>query len=101
MDGDTRSTNMSFDRSRNRQLEGYTFYLLSLDGTIATLRRTRADDAFELTVEVSDRKARRKLSAEVAENPRSAEFAQAVREVKAELLRRRGGSPAPTRNSSE
>lgn len=70
--------------------EGYTFYLLALDGTIATLKKTRADDAFELTVEMRDRQARRKLPAEVASNPRSAEFARALREVKAELLRRRG-----------
>jgi hypothetical protein len=91
MDGDTRSSNMKMDRNGTRPLEGYTFYLLALDGTIATLKKTQTDDAFELTVEVRERKARRKLPAEVAANPRSAEFARAVCEVKAELLRRSQG----------
>jgi hypothetical protein len=89
MDGDTRSTDPKIARDKTRPLEGYTFYLLALDGTIATLKKTHTDDAFELTVEGRDRKARRKLPAEVAANPRSAEFARALREVKAELLRRR------------
>lgn len=85
-----RSTDMNATHSGTSPLdEGYTFYLLALDGTIATLKKTHADDAFELTVEMRDRQARRKLPAEVASNPRSAEFARALREVKAELLRRR------------
>jgi hypothetical protein len=91
MDGNTRSTDMNATRKGTRPLEGYTFYLLALDGTIATLKKRHTDDAFELTVEVCDRKARRKVPADVAANPRSAEFAQAVREVKAQLLRRRQG----------
>lgn len=95
MDGNARSANMNVDRSNTKPLDGYTFYLLSLDGTIATVRKTRADDAFELTVEVRDRKALRKLSADVAQNPRSAEFERAVREVKAELFRRRQGGNRP------
>jgi hypothetical protein len=65
--------------------------LLALDGTIATVKKMQTDDAFELTVEVRDRQARRKLPAEVAANPRSAEFARALREAKTELLRRRQG----------
>ena len=91
MEGDTRSADMKVDRNSATPLEGYTFYLLALDGTIATVRKIRADDAFDLTVEVRDRKGRCKLSADVAQNPRSPEFARAIREVKAELLRRRLG----------
>jgi hypothetical protein len=89
MDGDTRSTDMNAGRTGTRPLEGYTVYLLSLDGTIATVKKLHTDDTFELTVEVRDRQARRTLPAEVAANPRSAEFARALREVKAELLRQR------------
>jgi hypothetical protein len=88
MDGDTRSTDFNATRKRTRPLDGYTFYLLALDGTIATLKKTHTD-AFELTVEVRDRKARRNVTADVAANPCSVEFARAVREVKAQLLRRR------------
>jgi hypothetical protein len=89
MDGNTRPVGLNNARGGTKALEGYTFYLLALDGTIATLKKARTDDAFELTVEVRDRRARRTLPAEVAANPRSAEFARALREVKAELLRRR------------
>jgi hypothetical protein len=88
MDGDTRFANVKAKPQSPRSLEDYTFYLLSLDGTIATVRKARASDGFELTVEVRDRKGRRQLSADVAQNPRSAEFARAVGEVKAELLGR-------------
>jgi hypothetical protein len=88
MEGDTHSTQKAAPGPA-RSLAGYTVHLLSLDGTIATLKKMHTDEAFELTVEVRDRKARRKLSADVGENPRSAEFARALREVKAELLRRR------------
>jgi hypothetical protein len=103
MDGDTRSTDMKRTRKGTRPLEGYTYYLLALDGTIATLKKTHTDDAFELTVELLDRKARRKVSADVAANPCSAEFARAVGEVKAQLLRRcRGRSrTSPQRTASE
>lgn len=87
MDGNTRSTKV--DRGGTKPLEGYTVHLLSLDGTIATVRKKVADDTFELTVEVRDGKAERKLPAEIAQNPRSAEFSRVVREVKAELLARR------------
>jgi hypothetical protein len=88
MEGDTHSTS-SETRRRAKALEGYTVHLLLLDGSIATVREKSADDTFELTVELRDRKAERKLPAEVARNPRSAAFARAVREVKAELLGRR------------
>jgi hypothetical protein len=88
MEGDTHSAG-SATHNQAQSLDGYTVHLLSLDGTIATLKKARTGDALELTVEVRDRQARRKLPADVAENPRSAEFARAIREVKAELLRRR------------
>lgn len=88
MDVNTRSTSRSASRGRTRGIDGYTLYFLSLDGTIATVKKKPADDAFELTVEVRDRKGRRKVSAEAAQDPRSPEFLQAVREVKAELLAR-------------
>lgn len=86
MNGSQRSA----DVSRNRVKEGYTVHLLSLDGTITTVHRKVADDeTCELTVELRDKKAARELPAELAKNLRSAEFTRVVREVKAELLKRR------------
>jgi hypothetical protein len=86
MDGNTRSADAS--QGRAKELDGYTVHVLSLDGTITTVRKRVADDTFEVTVEIRDGKAQRKLPAEVAQDIRSAEFARVVREVKAELLDR-------------
>ena len=91
MDVNTRSRDRSVGRAKTKDLEGYTVYLLSLDGTIATITKKLADDTFRLTVEVRDRKSERKLPAEVAQNPGSAEFTRALREMKAELLDNRKG----------
>jgi hypothetical protein len=89
MDGSPRSADV--DPGRAKALDGYTVHLLSLDGTITTVRRKRADDTtYEVTVELRDKKAARKLPAELAQNIRSAEFKRVVREVKAELLKHRG-----------
>ena len=71
--------------------DGYTVHLLALDGTIATVRKRRVDGSFQLIVDVGDRRGERRIPAAVARNPRSAEFAKAVAEVKAELLGRRKG----------
>jgi hypothetical protein len=87
MDGNTRSGDEA--QGRAKALEGYTVHLLSLDGTITTVRKESTDDTLELTVEMRDRKAERKLPAEMARNDSSAEFSRVVREVKAELLGRR------------
>ena len=88
MDGNTDSSNPS--RGTAKPLDGYTVHLLSLDGTITTVRKKpAADDAtVELTVEIRDRKAEREVPAELAQNVRSPEFTRGVREVKAELLDR-------------
>ena len=93
MDVDTRSKDRSVGRAKAKDLEGYTVYLLSLDGTIATIKKKLADNTFRLTVEVRDRKSERKLPAEVARNPGSDEFTRAVREMKDELLGTRRGRP--------
>jgi hypothetical protein len=88
MDGNTHSSGLS--QGEAKALEGYTVHLLSLDGTITTVRQKAADDdaKFEVTVEIRDGKAERELPAEVARNVRSPEFTRVVREVKAELLDR-------------
>jgi hypothetical protein len=86
MDVDTRSKDRSVGRATAKDLEGYTVYLLSLDGTIATIKKKLADNTFRLTVEIRDRKSERKLPAEVARNPGSDAFTRAVREMKDELL---------------
>lgn len=94
MDGNTRSSDL-LSQGKTKALEGYTVHLLSLDGTITTVRKKVADDdaTVELTVEVRGGKAEREVPAELAQNIRSPEFTRVVREVKAELLdrhRRRG-----------
>ena len=93
MDGN-RSSDLSQDRAK--ALEGYTIHLLALDGTITTVRKEAADDTLELTVEDLEQKAERKLPAEMAQNSKSAEFTRVVREVKAELLKRRKGRRRPS-----
>jgi hypothetical protein len=93
MDVDTRSKDRSVGRPKATDFEGYTVYLLSLDGTIATIKKKLADNTFRLTVEVHDRKSERKLPDEVARNPGSDEFTRAVREMKDELLDSRRGRP--------
>ena len=98
MDG-PRSTDVTQERAK--ALEGYTVHLLSLDGTITTVRKEAADDTVELTVEVRDRKGGRRLPAELAENTKSPEFRRVVREVKAELLDRRKGRRSTKSHSSK
>jgi hypothetical protein len=93
MSVNTRSRERSVGRAKAKDLEGYTVYLLSLDGTIATIKKKLADNTFRLTVEVRDRKTERKVPAEVARNPGSVEFTRAVCEMKAELLGSRKGRP--------
>jgi len=88
MDVNTHSRNTSADRGRAR-LDGYTIHLLKLDGTVATVGKKRRDGTAKLTVEVRDRTGERKIPVKLARNPRSAEFARAVGEMKAELLRNR------------
>ena len=68
-----------------------TVHLLTVDGALAAIRKKRSDGTFQLIVEVGDRRSERKIPAEIAGNPRSAEFARAVGEMKAELLNRRKG----------
>jgi hypothetical protein len=86
MDVDTHSTYRAGNRSA-RKLEGDTVHLLNLDGTLATIRKKCSDGTFRLSVEVGARRSERKISAEIAGDPRSAEFARAVGEMKAELFR--------------
>ena len=89
MDGNTHSAYRAGNRGTARKLDGYTVHLLALDGTIATVRKKRSDGSFQLIVDMGDRRGERRISAEVARNPRSAAFARAVDEIKTELLARK------------
>jgi hypothetical protein len=88
MDVNTHSPKTSKVPGRAGKLDGYTIHLLKSDGTIATVGKKRRDGTVKLTVEVRDRKGERRIPVRIARNPRSAEFAEAVGEMKAELLRR-------------
>ena len=59
-----------------------------LDGPVATVGKSRRDGTAKLTVEVRDRTGERRIPVKLARNPRSVKFAQAVGELKAELLQR-------------
>jgi hypothetical protein len=87
MDANTRSSDRTRKRDGPLRLDGYTVHLLSLDGTIATVRRKRTDGTFQLIVEVRERRGVRTIPADIAADPGSAEFARVVDEVKTELLR--------------
>lgn len=87
MDANTRSRDRIGKRDRPLRLEGYTVHLLSLDGTIATVRRKRSDGTFQLIVEVRERRGVRTIPADIAADPGSEDFARVVDEMKAELLR--------------
>jgi hypothetical protein len=89
MDVNTHSRSTTAERGRARRLDGYTTHLLKLDGTVATVGKKRRDGTVKLTVEVRDRTGERRIPVKIARNPRSPEFARAVGEMKAELLRRR------------
>jgi hypothetical protein len=88
MDVNTHSQETTGDPGRAGKLDGYTIHLLKADGTIATVGKRRRDGMVNLTVEVRDRKGERRIPVRLARNPRSAEFANTVGEMKAELLRR-------------
>lgn len=90
MDVNTPPRKTSGDTGRAGRLDGYTIHLLKADGTIATVGRKRRDGTVKLTVEVRDCKGERRIPVKLARNPRSAEFAGTVGEMKAELLRRGG-----------
>ena len=87
MDVNTHSRKTSDDAGRAGKLDGYTIHLLRSDGTIATVGKKRRDGTVKLTVEVRDCKGERRIPVRLARNPRSAEFADTVGEIKAELLR--------------
>ena len=89
MDVNTHSRSTTADRRRATKLDGYTIHVLKLDGTVATVGKKRRDGTAKLTVEVRDRTGERRIPVKLARNPRSPEFARAVGEMKAELLRRR------------
>jgi len=94
MDVNAHPRNTTADRGAS-QLEGYTIHLLKLDGTVATVGKSRRDGTAKLTVEVRDRKGERSIPVKLARNPRSSKFARAVGEMKAELLQRpRRGQPS-------
>jgi hypothetical protein len=65
-------------------------HILALDGTVATIRSTPADDSFQLTVQARDRQATRRIARKVARDPESPEFARIVAKMKADLLAPRG-----------
>ena len=88
MDGNTHSAYRAGNRGSAKKADGYTVHLLTLDGTIATVRKRRSSGSFQLIVDLGDRRGERRIPAALARNPRSAEFAKAVAEVKAELLSR-------------
>jgi len=90
MDVNTHSRNTTADRGHARKLDGYTIHLLKLDGTVATVGKTRRDGTAKLTVEVRDRRSERRIPVKLARNPRSSKFARTVGEMKAELLQRAG-----------
>jgi hypothetical protein len=87
---DVNTPKTSGDPGRAGKLDGYTIHLLKADGTIATVGKKRRDGTVKLTVEVRDCKGERRIPVRLARNPRSAEFADTVGEMKAELLRRGG-----------
>ena len=94
MDVNAHPRNTTADRGASK-LEGYTIHLLKLDGTVATVGKSRRDGTAKLTVEVRDRKGERSIPVKLAPNPRSSKFARAVGEMKAELLQRpRRGQPS-------
>ena len=88
MDVNTHSQDATAERGSAGKLDGYTIHLLKLDGTVATVGKSRRDGTAKLTVEVRDRKGERRIPVKLARNPRSSKFAQAVGEMKAELLQR-------------
>ena len=88
MDVNPHSRNTT-DRSGAGKLDGYTIHLLKLDGTVASVKTKPRAGTVKLTVEVRDRRGERRIPVKLARNPRSLEFARAVGEMKAELLRRR------------
>lgn len=88
MNGNTHSPRTTGDPGRAGKLDGYTLHLLKADGTIATVGKKPRGGTVKLTVEVRDRKGERRIPVKMARNLRSREFAQAVGEMKAELLRR-------------
>jgi hypothetical protein len=98
MDVNTDSPETIGDTARPAKLDGYTIHLLKADGTIATVGKKRRDGTVKLTVEVRDCKGERRIPVRIARNPRSAEFANTVGEMKADLLRRRRKSRAPSVN---
>jgi hypothetical protein len=69
-------------------------HILALDGTVATIRRRVADDTFQLTVEVRDREATRRVPSEIGQDLESPELHRIVAEMKAELLAPRTRRPA-------
>ena len=85
MDPNTLSGDRPGRRSKKIRLDGYTVHLLSRDGTIATVRRRRADGTYQLIVEVGDYRAARRIPEDVAADPGSAEFTRVVDEMKSEL----------------
>jgi hypothetical protein len=87
MDVNAHPRSTTADRGASK-LEGYTIHLLKLDGTVATVGKSRRDGTAKLTVEVRDRKGERSIPVKLARNPRSSKFARAVGEMKDELLRR-------------
>ena len=87
MDVNTHSRSTTAHRGAAK-LDGYTIHLLKLDGTVATVGKSRRDGTAKLTVEVRDRTGERRIPVKLARNPRSVKFAQAVGELKAELLQR-------------
>jgi hypothetical protein len=89
MDVNIHSRNTTTDRRGAGRLDGYTIHLLKSDGTVATVGERRRDGTAKLTVEVRDRTGERRIPVKLARNPRSREFARAIGEMKAELLRRR------------
>ena len=91
MDVNTHSRNTTADAGSARKLEGYTIHLLRLDGTVATVGKSRRDGTAKLTVEVRDRRGERRIPVKLARNPRSSKVARTVGEMKAELLRRSQG----------
>ena len=88
MDVNTPSPKKTVDSGRAGKLDGYTIHLLKADGTIATVGKKRRGGTVKLTVEVRDCKGERRIPVKTARNVRSREFAEAVGEMKAELLRR-------------
>jgi len=97
MDVNTHSRKTSGDPGRAGKLDGYTIHLLKADGTIATVGKKRRDGTVKLTVEVRDCKGERRIPVRIARNPRSAEFADTVGEMKAELMKAELSRPGAKR----